>query len=152
MAALVRDPECAVRRAAAGALGYAAGDEVLRALLCALDDPDWEVREEAAVTAAKLALEGAAPRLVEALGTDPRWEVRLKAAGALGRLAHRAAVPTLCEALRHPVSNLRKEAASALGLIAAPESEGALRAACDDPDLEVRKVAARARSRLGTAP
>jgi HEAT repeat protein len=61
-------------------------------------------------------------------------------------------VPALCEALRHPVSNLRKEAASALGLLAAPESEPALRAACEDPDLEVRKLARRALARLGAVP
>jgi HEAT repeat protein len=61
-------------------------------------------------------------------------------------------VEALCEALRHPVPNLRKEAASALGLLAAPESEAALRAACDDPDVEVQKLAARALARLGARP
>ena len=66
---------------------------------------------------------------------------RLRAARALGRLQARAAVPALGETLaKHPISNLRKEAAIALGEIGDPKAIPLLEGALKDPDPDVRKL------------
>ena len=138
------DPSPEVRRAAAGAIGFANDAAtlaaVLPALLAALDDPEWQVREEAATTLGKVRLQDAAPNLIAALD-DAYWQVRLRAARSLGRLKSSAALPGLIAALTHTISNLRKEAALALGEIASPLALQALQVAAEDPDPEVRKSA-----------
>ncbi|WP_374319454.1 HEAT repeat domain-containing protein [Aquabacterium sp.] len=137
------DPVVAVRRAAAGALGLAQGHEaaVLPALLSALQDDAWQVREEAAATLGKLRLSDSVEPLVDAL-SDGYWQVRLIAARALGRLRDRRATgPLVRHALSHDMVNLRKEAAIALGEIGDAEALPALRIAAEDADPEVRKMA-----------
>jgi len=138
----IADRDAAIRHAAVGALAYAGDDSVLPALLTALSDEDWQVRQEAAVTLGKLRLPASAEGLIKALA-DPIWEVRLKAANVLGKLREIRAVPGLAESLRHPVSNLRKEAAGALGEIGGQQALAALSVALNDSDVEVRKIAAR---------
>lgn len=133
------DADDEVRRAATGALGYG-GNEVLPALLRALRDEAWTVREEAAAVLGKLRLAGAAPALITALD-DEYWQVRLRAARSLGLLKDKSAVPMLLRALEHPVGNLRKEAAIALGDIGATSALEALHRASEDADPEVRKTA-----------
>jgi len=136
------DPAPEVRRAAAGALGYAAATSdqqaVLAALLAALTDAEWQVREEAATTLGKIRHQAAAPALIAALD-DAYWQVRLRAARSLGRLRSHDALPGLIATLTHTISNLRKEAALALGEIASPLALPALHQAAGDPDPEVRK-------------
>jgi HEAT repeat protein len=146
----VHDTDAEVRRAAIGGLRFAA-ERALPAVLHGLQDSDWQNREEAAVTLAKLNLPDATAALVAALN-DSYWQVRVKAAVALGGLKARSAVQALILTLAHPASNVRKEAANALGAIGDPGAAAALRALLQDSDIEVRKAAARALTALdGTA-
>lgn len=136
------DPEPDLRRAAAGALGFAAADDnaVVSALLTALADAAWRVREQAASTLGKLAVPTAATPLMTALDDD-YWQVRVNAVRALGRLREVRAATAMTALLRHTVSNLRKEAALALGELGLPETLPALHDALRDGDPEVRKSA-----------
>ncbi|UFH51088.1 HEAT repeat domain-containing protein [Pseudomonas sp. KNUC1026] len=136
---LREDPDLEVRRAAAGALGFASTDDVQRALLAGLQDPAWAVREEAATTLGKVGDLGSATALTQALA-DEYWQVRLRAARALGRLKLHAAQPALITLLGHSISNLRKEAALALGELGDQAAMTALRGAAEDQDPEVRKA------------
>ncbi|WP_213308411.1 HEAT repeat domain-containing protein [Paraburkholderia sacchari] len=135
------DAHGAVRRAAVGALGFAAANETDAgaALLQALADADWQVREEAATTLGKLRLPAARDALIHALDDD-YWQVRLRAARALGRIGDAHAAPAVSALLAHPISNLRKEAALALGELPSASSLAPLQAALDDRDPEVRKA------------
>lgn len=144
---VTQDGEAEVRRVATGALSFAVGAEVLPALLQALRDSDWQVREEAAVTLGKLLLPAAADGLIAALD-DASWEVRVKAANVLGRLREVRAVPPLTSALDYPISNLRKEAVTALAAIGGPSIVPALKKALADSDVDVHKIAARALAAL----
>ncbi|NLP63329.1 HEAT repeat domain-containing protein [Paraburkholderia sacchari] len=135
------DAHGAVRRAAVGALGFAAVNETDAgaALLNALADADWQVREEAATTLGKLRLPAARDALIHALDDD-YWQVRLRAARALGRVGDAHAAPAVSALLAHPISNLRKEAALALSELPSATSLAPLQAALDDRDPEVRKA------------
>jgi HEAT repeat protein len=135
------DPHADVRRVAVGALGFAAPSDTaaLDALIAALRDDAWQVREEAATTLGKLRASAARAPLVAALD-DAYWQVRLRAARALGKLHDTQAAPAIAALLAHPISNLRKEAALALGELGTPASLPALRDALEDRDPDVRKA------------
>lgn len=138
------DTEFAIRRAAVGALGFAAApdDFVVQALLNALHDDAWQVREEAAATLGKLHTAIAGKALIAAL-RDDYWQVRLQAARALGKRRDAQASVALAELLTHTISNLRKEAALALGELGQlgdPRVQAALHKALADRDPEVRKA------------
>lgn len=137
-----QDPSAAVRRAAIGALGIgaAATDETIAALLSALRDAAWQVREEAAATLGKLRASGARDALIAALDDD-YWQVRLQAVRALGKLGDARASTAITVLLTHAISNLRKEAALSLGELGDRASLPALHIAATDPDPEVRKAA-----------
>jgi HEAT repeat protein len=137
----ITDAHADVRRAAVGALGFAASDHAstVRALLAALGDTAWQVREEAATTLGKLRAEGTREALVVALD-DAYWQVRLRAARSLGKLGDVEAGTALAALLSHTISNLRKEAALALGELRDPRTLAALHAAQDDRDPDVRKA------------
>lgn len=144
------DPDAEVRRAASGALGLAPAETspaVLPALLGALRDPVWIVREEAATTLAKLQPAAALDALLLAM-QDEAWQVRLRAARALGRLHDGRALPALVTALDHEAGNLRREAAIALGELGDPQALAPLTARAADPDPEVRKAVRVALQRL----
>ncbi|WP_175920232.1 HEAT repeat domain-containing protein [Burkholderia pyrrocinia] len=135
------DADADVRRAAVGAIGFATpGDTaVVTALLAALRDAAWQVREEAAATLGKLrVVDGRAP-LVAALDDD-YWQVRLRAVRALGQLRDAASAPAVVALLSHAISNLRKEAALALGELRDRATLPALHDALEDRDPEVRKA------------
>ncbi|MFM0383479.1 HEAT repeat domain-containing protein [Paraburkholderia dipogonis] len=141
-ATAAQDPSAAVRRAAIGALGIgaAATDETISALLSALRDAAWQVREEAAATLGKLRASGARDALIAALDDD-YWQVRLQAVRALGKLGDATTSSAVAALLAHAISNLRKEAALSLGELGDAASLPALHAAATDPDPEVRKAA-----------
>ena len=136
------DPNAAVRRAAIGALGIgaAATEETVVALLSALRDTAWQVREEAAATLGKLRAQSARNPLIAALDDD-YWQVRLQAVRALGKLGEASASTAVAALLTHAISNLRKEAALSLGELGDAASLPALHAAAADADPEVRKAA-----------
>jgi HEAT repeat protein len=146
----VHDADAEVRRTAIGGLRFAA-ERALPTFLQGLQDSDWQNREEAAVTLAKLNLADAADALIAALD-DSYWQVRLKAAVALGGFKARSAVPELIQTLAHPVANLRKEAANALGSIGDRRAAAALSQLLQDSDIEVRKAGTRALAALDSAP
>ena len=135
------DTNADVRHAAVSALGFASRDDhaILGALLAALRDDAWQVREEAATTPGQLRTAAAREALVKALA-DAYWQVRLRAVRALGQLCDAQAAPAVAALLTHTISNLRKEAALALGELGAPGSLPALQAALDDRDPDVRKA------------
>lgn len=136
-----QDPDADVRRAAIGALGVAtaASDATVAALLSALRDAAWQVREEAATTLGKLRAQAARDALIAALDDD-YWQVRLQAVRALGKLRDTAASAAVAALLTHSISNLRKEAALSLGELGDVQSLPALEAASADADPEVRKA------------
>lgn len=90
LAALLRDPEAAVRGRAAiaiGRVGVAAGAALLEA---ALDDPDEGVRANAAFALGLAGSRASIPALQRAL-EDPSWTVRGRAIEALGLVGDGAA-------------------------------------------------------------
>jgi HEAT repeat protein len=135
------DPNAAVRRAAIGALGVEAADteQTIVALLRALRDSAWQVREEAAATLGKLRAAEARDPLITALDDD-YWQVRLQAVRALGKLRDATTGAVIAVLLTHAISNLRKEAALSLGELRDRASLPLLQAAATDPDPEVRKA------------
>lgn len=135
-----RDANADIRRAAVGALGFAPAcdPETSAALLKALNDRAWQVREEAATTLGKLRAAPVRDALIAALDDD-YWQVRARAARALGQIGDRTAAKPLATLLSHPISNLRKEAALALGELREPATLDALRDALGDADPDVRK-------------
>jgi HEAT repeat protein len=135
------DAETDVRRAAVGALGFAPATDsvVTAALLGALRDTAWQVREEAATTLGKLRAPTARDPLIAALDDDC-WQVRLRAVRALGLAGDAGAAHPVAALLTHTVSNLRKEAALALGELRDPHTLPALRDALQDRDPDVRKA------------
>jgi HEAT repeat protein len=146
----VEDTDMEVRRAATGALGLAApeNDIAVPALINALRDSAWQVREEAATTLGKFGYSNSIAAALRQAMEDDHWQVRLRAARSLGRLRDQSALPLLIESLLHPAGNLRREAAIALGEIGDARAIDALRAASADPDPEVRKAARLATERL----
>ncbi|PQV46677.1 HEAT repeat domain-containing protein [Paraburkholderia sp. BL21I4N1] len=138
---VTRDVNAEIRRAAVGALGFApvAHPATLSALLQALRDPIWQVREETATTLGKLHANSAHDALIAALADD-YWQVRLRAVRALGQMGERAAALPIAALLSNPISNLRKEAALALGELREPATLPALRDALNDADPDVRKA------------
>ncbi|CAG4921197.1 HEAT repeat domain-containing protein [Paraburkholderia saeva] len=145
------DPD--VRRSAIGSLGLcpAPTTTIVDALLSALRDDAWQVREEAATTLGKLRALQSREALVASLD-DPYWQVRLKSARALGRLRDPASGPALAVLLSHAISNLRKEAALALSELGDRDVLPALMRVRDDADPEVRKAVRIALQQIGDRP
>jgi HEAT repeat protein len=146
------DAQAEIRRHAVGALGFAQPENqpALTALLHALSDAEWPVREEAATTLGKLHAASALDALIAALD-DPYWQVRVRAARALGQIGERAAALPVAAQLASPISNLRKEAALALGELREPATLDALNHASDDADPDVRKAVRIAIQQIGLA-
>ncbi|WP_206956095.1 HEAT repeat domain-containing protein [Trinickia acidisoli] len=144
------DADAGVRRAAVGALGFApAADETTaRALLAALRDDAWQVREEATATLGKLRTPSAVDPLVAALD-DPYWQIQLRAVRSLGQIRNARAAPAVAALLTHPIGNLRREAALALGELRDTGTLPALRDALLDSDPDVRKAARIAIAQIG---
>jgi HEAT repeat protein len=144
------DVDPVVRRTAVGALGFApSGDEAtVHALLAALRDDAWRVREETAETLGKLRAQKAVEPLVAALD-DPYWQVRLRAVRALGQLRDARAALPVAALLTHTIGNLRREAALTLGELRDARTLPALRNALLDQDPDVRKAVRIALTQIG---
>ena len=140
MNAVSADTDPMVRKVAVGSLIFSKTERAAEALIKALKDENWQVREEAALIIGKVGVGSAVSSLIDAMN-DEYWQVRVKAAGSLGKLKDPVAVDVLGQALSFNISNLRKEAAAALGEIASPGGLPYLEIASSDVDPDVRKVA-----------
>jgi len=138
-----------VRRSAVAALGFSSSPHAASAVIAALDDKDWMVREIAAETAARTGGADAGKRLITALADD-YWQVTLKAVRSLGKLRVTESVEPIGPLLDHEMSNLRKEVAAALGEIGHSSALAFLHKHIDDPDPDVRKNVRWAMTRLRT--
>jgi HEAT repeat protein len=126
-------------------LGQAAVPELIEAL----NDDDWQVRNQAAVALGAIGPEAkaAVPALIDVLQDEDKY-FRSQGALALGKIGReaRAAVPALIEALEDHDEDVRREAAAALGRIG-PEASDAIAALVEllrDPRKPVRKQAIQA--------
>lgn len=140
------DPE--VRRVAVGAIGYSSTPDTLAAALQCLQDIEWQVRAEAAATIAKLGAAGTCDQVVKLLTSEAQWQVISKILVAIGKIQCFDAVYDVITMLRHPMSNVRKEAAMCLGEIGNPVAIESLREAIFDRDPDVKKIAAWAIAKL----
>lgn len=145
--AALKDPEVAVRRAAAQSLANLEDIRTVPGLIEALKDADKEVRASAAGGLGNLRDERAVDGLILLL-KDPDPEVRAAAVSALGELHSAKAVPGLTAALHDDSKDVRRGAISALGDMDNPRPVDALIGALKDTDPEVRQSAANA---LGSA-
>ena len=86
-----------------------------------LDDPDAEVREEAALALGRARAEEAVDALIERL-RDPESTIRIVAAKALGQIGNPRALPYLIEGLESPSDEVQQACAQAIGKIGGEES------------------------------
>jgi hypothetical protein len=115
-----------------------------------LDDPDDEVREEAARALGRIGAAEAVEPLVRHL-RDPHSTIRTPAARALGRIGDPRAIPRLVECLEEPSEDLAEAACQALGRMGAREAmKPLLRLLGEERTQRVIVAASDAVSRLGS--
>jgi HEAT repeat protein len=122
----LRDEDRAVRSAAAKALGGIGGAEAVRALVQALDDPEWEVCRDSILALGKSRDPAAVPPLVELLLSDEHTQLRRWAADSLGAIGHGAAVAGLAEASQGNNETVRSSAFDALARIGGAAATAAI--------------------------
>ena len=178
LARVLKDPDRAVRTAAATAL-TAIGEAAVPALGLCLEESDLTVQESAAAILSTIGDHRVLEPLIGAL-TSPDWVVRMHTAKALGRIGDgqaveplmpllhdkvkavrvdaagalasigEAAVHVLIEALAHPEWLVRLHAVEALGKIKSPDAiEPLLRLMFNDRDAAIRTDAARSLGDIG---
>ena len=99
----------------------ASGAIALSEIIVRLDDPDVEVREEAAKALGRIGSADAVDALLRHL-TDPFSIIRSQAARALGRIGDRRAVEPLVAGLADPSEELQEACCQALGRMGAREA------------------------------
>ncbi len=112
---VLRDPDRAVRTAAADAL-TAIGEGAVPAVGVCLRDPNLTVQEAAAAILSTIGDRRVVDPLIEALNSS-NWVVRMHAAKALGRIGDVEAVTPLIPLLQDKVKAVRVDTANALALI-----------------------------------
>jgi len=117
-------------------------------LLDALDDPDLEVRGEAALAVGRLGLREALPTLVDWLD-DPDPGLRAAAARGLGALGDERGLAGLVRALGDVSADVRVAAVEALEGLGRSAALVPLLGRLDDPDVGVRLAAIEALATLG---
>ncbi|MFT5355364.1 MAG: HEAT repeat protein [Polyangiales bacterium] len=140
----------AERQQAVRMLGAYGAAEVRSVLLRALEDPEIEVRIEAANTAGRVKLSDAVAILTGWL-EDVESGVRAAAARALGAIGDARPLPLLVRALGDADAEVRRAAIGALSAIGAPEAVVPMLGRLDDEDTSVRIAAAHALGRSGDA-
>jgi HEAT repeat protein len=158
----LKDPQPAVRRGAAFALGKCGSAAALPGLTRALHDADGGVRDAAAYALGELAAHGdaaavwaeAGADLTQVLKEDKDHRARRSAAFAAGGAGPAAAEArdALLAALDHPRPAVRQNAAWALGRLeekAGAEGARGLATALGDEDAGVRRDAAAAVGEIG---
>jgi HEAT repeat protein len=142
--ALAQDPVDSVRRSATLTLGHLSDSAVVPTLCqCLTQDPDWQVRRNAAQSLELIASPMAIDALITAL-EDAEWQVRKFTARALQKVTAANALPALIKALSDEYSDVRRDAATALGYLGDPNALPALQQTLDDPDMDVRIFSQRA--------
>ena len=132
-------------RSVDGVSGHVAATEVT----ARLDDPDPEVREEAARALGRIGSHEAVDALVQRL-RDPNSTIRPDAARALGQIGSPDAVPALIEALSAGSVELEEACAQALGAIGDRAARSRLRRLLQEKRTErVFVSSAEAMSKLG---
>ncbi len=125
---------------AAQALGRIGDTRAARALVAALEDPDEDVRSDAAEALAALAVPEAGEILLRSLVEDPCGAVKLAAIDGIARIDHRPAVPLLRALVRSRDAGI------------VWDEEGFLAEGWDDwLDVQARAVDALARMRVEEA-
>ena len=142
--ALAKDESNEVRRSAILTLGYLSDDPVVPMLCDAIaNDPDWQVRRNAAQSLDLHATPEATQALTAAMA-DEHWQVRKFTARALQKVATDETIPCLIKALSDEYSDVRRDSAIALGNLGNPEVLPALQQTLDDPDRDVQIFSQRA--------
>ena len=132
-------------RSVDGASGHVAAAEVI----ARLDDPDPEVRQEAARALGRIGSHEALDALIQRL-RDPNSTIRPDAARALGQIGSPDAVPALIEALSAGSVELEEACAQALGAIGDRAARSRLRRLLQEKRTErVFVSSAEAMSKLG---
>ena len=139
-------------REKAGALRRIGGQSavlVVEDVLARLDDPDEDVRREAALALGRIGSTEAVDALLERL-TDPESDIKTAAATALGMINDPRAFGPLLEALGNADREIRRAAALALGESRAQDAVAELRRLLErDPEPRVFVAALRALTMLG---
>ncbi|MDP6953551.1 MAG: HEAT repeat domain-containing protein [Alphaproteobacteria bacterium] len=128
------------------------GPTARRRLAAALEDPDPDIRGDAAMATAALRLDEAVEALVARMQGDADGEVRMQATAALGAIAAPRSLPALVDCLSHegypalddPVDDdefmasweVQAQALKALGEIGDARALPAVLAVVEDPELD----------------
>jgi len=143
----LEDENVLVRSLACAELGKLGSWSGIALLEKALSDPEWTVRQNAAVAIGRFgdAAESCIPALEEAMRTDEDTNVRMHAAGALRGIGP-AAIPVLVKALKEDENEIaRIWAAEALGKMTEEDAVPGLKETMqNDSSIYVRYAAAEA--------
>ncbi|NJL43343.1 MAG: HEAT repeat domain-containing protein [Pseudanabaena sp. SU_2_4] len=115
-----------------------------------LDNPDEEVREEAALELSRIGTEDVADPLLNHLG-DPVLEVRQMVIYGLGKTKAERVIPSLVNCLKDPSLEVRWVTVEALGEIGSPKAIAPLVACLEkEPVWNVRASTAKALGKIGS--
>ena len=131
LAALIRDDDARVRKAAVQSLGKVGDEVAAAAALTLLDDPAAFVRAHAARALGELERSDAAPKVAVLLG-DQDWWVRAAAKASLEAMGAEV-WPVLMRCLEHPDEFVRNGAAEVFQNLGILDSLIVMEAASDDP-------------------
>jgi HEAT repeat protein len=143
------------RKRAVEKLGKSGKPEVVKLLVSAIKDPEFEVRLKgmsALWNIGKVAARKDVTALVDQLVTaarDSNWQVRENAARALGDAGDNRAVETLITLLQDSEGEVRKNAAWSLGEIGDSRAAEPCIAMLNDSDPKVRSAAAETLGKIG---
>ncbi len=120
----------------------------LESLSIALNDEDFDVREEALYSLAELKDERSIDLLTEALLNDKDGEIRAIAAMILGSIGSEIDIDSLIHALQDEDSEVRLSAVEAIGSIGGVRAIQVLEGSLSDEDDHVSEIAAEELKRL----
>lgn len=144
----LRRGEPGQRREAARQMASYPSADVAEALLGALEDPDPQVRLQAAAAVGQVGVPGAVPILTDWLN-DAEPAVRSSAAHALGRIGDPRSGEALARLLADSRAGVRRAAVDALARIGGDGAVVSLLAHLDEADTSVRVAVIDALARIG---
>ncbi|MHC4325074.1 MAG: HEAT repeat domain-containing protein [Planctomycetota bacterium] len=128
---LLGDKQPSVRNSAVEALEQT-GTPAVTALINALEDGNWVIRQRSAETLGRISDPKAVEPLIATLADGNMW-VRLRSVEALGKLCDGRSVGPLIDALSDKNELVRRNAAEALGLIGDKKAVDALEITLNKP-------------------